>query len=321
MLKVLVIGGSGRIGTYLVPKLVNSGYEVINVTRGISLPYKNNPAWKEVENVTLDREKETGGEFERKIAAVGADVVIDLINYTLKDTKAMAEALGQTNLSHYLFCSSLWAHGKATKIPIIEDQPRVPLEEYGLQKAKSEAYLHELYRREGFPETSVLPGQICGPGWNIINPTANLDPAVFPKISRGEEIAIANFGMQTLHFVHADDVAQVFFKALTHRKAALGESFHAVGEESITLQGYARAMFRYFGHEVNIKFLPWKEWCAYVGNEEHIDVTYHHIARSGYYSIEKAKRLLDYCPRHTLLESLEESVEYMAKRDWLNKAN
>ncbi|MGG3506192.1 hypothetical protein ABES58_11985 [Paenibacillus lautus] len=55
----------------------------------------------------------------------------------------------------------------------------------------------------------------------------------------------------------ADDVSQVFFKAITRRKAALGESFHAVGAESITLLGYAQAMYRYFGQEENIKFLPW----------------------------------------------------------------
>ena len=33
-MKAVVIGGCGHIGTYLVPRLVKAGYQVINVTRG-----------------------------------------------------------------------------------------------------------------------------------------------------------------------------------------------------------------------------------------------------------------------------------------------
>jgi nucleoside-diphosphate-sugar epimerase len=319
MLKVVVIGGSGHIGTYLVPKLVKAGHEVCCVTRGQSKPYKEDAAWREVKNICLDREKETGGEFERQIAALKAEVVVDLISFSLETTKRLTEALKNTNLYHYLFCSSIWAHGKATKIPIYEDQPRFPLDDYGVQKAKCEEYLHELYRKEGFPESSILPGQISGPGWAIINPTANDDIWIFDKIRRGQEIILPNFGMQTLHHVHADDVAQVFFKAITHRKSALGESFHAVGQESITLLGYAQAMYDYFGHQEKIKFLPWNDWSKHTNNQALVNMTYYHILRSGYYSIEKSKGLLDYSPRYTLLETLETSVEYMVKNKWFDK--
>ncbi len=319
MMKIVVIGGCGHIGSYLVPKLVKAGHKVVSISRGQRKPYTEDAAWREVEQMILDRDKESGGEFERKIAALNADVVVDLINFSLENTKYMAEALKNTHLSHYLFCSSIWAHGKATTLPVIEDQPKFPLDEYGRQKAKSEAYLHNLYRQEGFPETVIMPGQISGPGWVIINPTANHDYWIFDKIRRGEEIALPNFGMETLHHVHADDVAQVFFHAITHRKSALGESFHAVGAESITLLGYAQAMYRWFGQEEKIKFLPWNEWCNYIKEKEYIDSTYYHIARSGYYSIEKGKRLLEYYPRHTLLETVEESVAYMVEHQWFEK--
>lgn len=318
-MKIVVIGGTGHIGTYLVPKLIKAGHKVINITRGQSKPYKADAAWRDVENMILDRDKESKGEFERKIAAINADVVLDLINFSLEDTKSMAEALKNTNLSHYIFCSSIWAHGKATTMPVTEDQPKFPLDEYGIQKAKSEEYLHNLYRQEGFPETVIMPGQISGPGWVIINPVGNDDYWIFDKIRRGEEIALPNFGMETLHHVHADDVAQVFFNSITHRKSALGESFHAVGAESITLLGYAQAMYRYFGQEEKIKFLGWDEWCNYTKDKDYIEKTYYHIARSGYFSIEKGKRLLEYYPRHTLLETVEESVAYMVENKWFDK--
>lgn len=312
-MRIVVIGGCGHIGSYLVPKLVKAGYAVVSISRGLSKPYKEDAAWGEVEQVALDRRRETQGEFERKIAALNADVVIDLINFSLESTKAMVQALEKTNLSHYIYCSSIWAHGRATTLPVIEDQPKFPLDEYGIEKAKSENFLHALYRQNGFPETVIMPGQISGPGWVIINPAGNHDYRMFDKIRHGEEIALPNLGMETLHHVHADDVAQVFFNAVTHRNAALGESFHAVGAESITLLGYAQALYRYFGQKENIKLLPWNEWCDYTKDPEYIDKTYYHIARSGYYSIEKGKRLIDYHPNHTLLDTVTESVDYMVK--------
>jgi len=315
-MKTVVIGGCGHIGSYLVPKLVNAGHNVICISRGKSKPYKEDTAWKEVEQMFMDREKETGGEFEKKIAALNADIVIDLINFTVEQTKCMTDALKGTNLSHYIYCSSIWAHGKATTMPVIEDQPKFPLDEYGIQKAKSEDFLHILYRKEGFPETVIMPGQISGPGWVIINPTANHDYWIFDKIRHGEEIALPNFGMETLHHVHADDVAQVFFNAINHRKGALGESFHAVGAESITLLGYAQMLYRWFGHEEKIKLLPWDEWCNYTKDKDFIDKTYYHIIRGGYYSIEKGKRLIEYNPRHTLSETVIESVVYMVEHKW-----
>lgn len=318
-MKIIIIGGSGHIGSYLIPKLVKAGHSVVNVSRGQSKPYKEDNVWREVESAILDRDKEVKGDFERKIAALNADVVVDLINFKLDDTKRMVEALKNTNLSHYIFCSSIWAHGKATILPITEDQPKFPLDEYGIEKVKCETYLHDLYRKEGFPETVIMPGNISGPGWAIINPTGNQDFRVFGKIRRGEEIAIPNFGMETLHHVHPDDVAQVFFNAITHRKEALGESFHAVGTQSTTLLGFAKAMYNYFGQEENIKLLSWDAWCEYTKDEEHIDKTYYHIARSGFFSIEKAKRLLEYTPRHGWLETVEESVDFMVKNNWFDK--
>ena len=318
-MKIVVIGGCGHIGSYLIPKLVRANHRVICVSRGKSKPYTEDFAWKEVEPLILDREQEPLGTFDNKIAALNADVVVDLISFSLASVQHMVEALRHTNLSHYLYCSSIWTHGRTTVLPLTEDLPRHPLDEYGEQKYQSEQYLHQCFRNDGFPETVVMPGQISGPGWNIINPVGNLDRTVFAKIRRGEEIVMPNFGMETLHHVHADDVAQVFFNAINHRNAALGESFHAVGAESITFYGYAVAMYRFFGQQPAIKFLPWDEWCSYTKDEGHIETTYYHMARSGHFSIEKGKRLINYRPKYTPLETIEQSVAYMVAQKWLDK--
>jgi nucleoside-diphosphate-sugar epimerase len=142
----------------------------------------------------------------------------------------------------------------------------------------------------------------------------NLDETVFQRIAEGAEITLPNFGLETLHHVHAEDVAQVFMRAIEHRNRAIGESFHAVSAESITLAAYAKAMYRWFGKEPQIRFLPWEEWRALQNHKDYLEASYLHIARSSCYSIEKARHLIGYAPKHTILETLEESVAGMVRR-------
>ena len=66
--------------------------------------------------------------------------------------------------------------------------------------------------------------------------------------------------METVHHVHADDVAQVFMQAIFNRATSLGEAFNAVSPAALTLKGYAEAMAAWFGKEPNLKFLPFEEW-------------------------------------------------------------
>jgi len=55
MARIVIIGGSGHVGTYLVPALVQRGHEVVNVCRGAARPYRPHPAWKAAEQVVVDR--------------------------------------------------------------------------------------------------------------------------------------------------------------------------------------------------------------------------------------------------------------------------
>ena len=56
-MKATVIGGTGHIGTYLVPRLWQAGHEVTVVTRGKRQAYQPHPAWQSVATVALDRQE------------------------------------------------------------------------------------------------------------------------------------------------------------------------------------------------------------------------------------------------------------------------
>ena len=309
-MRVVVIGGSGHIGTYLVPMLVERGHEVINVSRGERKAYLPHAAWNEVQAISADRSAEdAAGTFGTRIRDLKPDVVIDLICFTEASARQLAEAL-RGNVQHFLHCGTIWIYGHSVQVPAREEQARRPFGEYGIQKAAIEAYLLDQAHRYSFPATMLHAGHIVGPGYIPLNPAGNFNPEIYARIGRGETLTLANFGLETVHHVHAADVAQGFMQAITHWSASVGESFHVVSPAAITLRGYAESMFRWFGHEPKLEFLGWEEWRKTVPADE-AQATWEHIARSPNASIAKAQQMISYHPRYSSLEAIYESVQWL----------
>jgi len=312
-MRVVIIGGSGHIGSYLTPRLVSAGHEVFCVSRGVKSPYHPHQAWKYVKHVVLDRDgEEAAGNFGERIAALNGQAVIDLTCYTPESAAQLAEAL-LGRVEHFLHCGTIWIHGHSCQVPTTEDAPRSPFGEYGVRKAAIEDYLLRLARTKGFPATLLHPGHLVGTGWNPINPQGNFNPAVFTALAQGTTIALPNLGLETVHHVHADDVAQAFQQALTHRSVALGESFHVVSAAALTLRGFAEGMSRWFGQEPKLEFHSWEKWRSLVSEKDALS-TWDHIAHSPNCSIEKAKTLLGYQPRYSSFEAVQEAVIDMRRR-------
>jgi nucleoside-diphosphate-sugar epimerase len=309
-LRTLVIGGTGHIGSYLVPRLVALGHEVVSMSRGERVPYVENAAWRQVERLSVDREsEERGGTFAKAVLATKPDAVVDLICFTPESARTMVESLRGV-VRHYLFCGTIWVHGHTVVSPTTEEAPRRPFGEYGIRKAEIERLLLDVSRREGFPATVLHPGHIVGPGWIPLNPAGNFNIEVYSRLARGERLSIPNLGMETVHHVHADDVALAFEGALANWSSAVGESFHVVSPAAVTLRGYAEAVAAWFGTEANIEFLPWVEW-AKQATPQDAAATWDHIAHSPNCSGEKAQRRIGYRPRYSSFQAVFESLAWL----------
>jgi len=308
-MKVVVIGGTGHIGTFLIPRLIEAGHQVTVISRQQNTPYLMNDAWQDVQWVTLDRiQLEEDGAFGQAVAELSPQIVIDLICFKLESARQIVNAL-QDRLEHYLHCGTIWVHGFKVETPSEEWHTKRPIGEYGIQKAAIEAYLLKDVDQHRFPVTILHPGHIVGPGWDPINPVGNFNRQVFFQLADGQEVLIPNLGLETLHHVHADDVATGFMQALINKEQAVGESFHILSEKAMTWRGYAEAIAEWYGQEANLRFVPWEEFRQSM-SEDDARYSWDHLLHSSSGSIEKARRLLDYRPRYSSLEAIQESLSW-----------
>jgi nucleoside-diphosphate-sugar epimerase len=117
--------------------------------------------------------------------------------------------------------------------------------------------------------------------------------------------------METLHHVHADDVAQSFVQALVCWSASVGEAFNVVSPAAVTMRDLAKRVASWFGREAVLRFLPWEEWLAQQSDE---DVSWAPIVQqSPNFSIDKARRLIGYRPRYTSYETVYESLMWLVE--------
>jgi nucleoside-diphosphate-sugar epimerase len=306
--RIVVIGATGHVGTYLVPRLVRGGHEVVALSRGAREPYLPAPEWRSVERVAADREAEdAAGTFGERIAALEPDAVVDMLCFKPDSARQLVDALRPARplLVH---CGSIWVHGPVARVPVTEDEPRTAYGEYGTGKVAVEALLHRETVAGGVPSVVLHPGHITGP-WSSITPAGNLDLDVWRRLATGDPLPLPDLGLGVLHHVHADDVAQAFERALT-RPAAIGSSFHVVSEQAMTLRGLASGVARWFGREPVIELVDWPEFERRVG-AGHAAATREHVARSIAASIERARDVLGYRPRYSSLDALHESLRWL----------
>lgn len=302
-MRVVVIGGTGHVGTYLVPSLVRAGHEAVVVSRGRRQAYTPDEAWLDVRMVTCDRvEAEQEGRFGSTIAGLRPDAVVDLTCFTPAQARQLVGALdGQ----HVVQTGSVWSYGPSVLVPTTEDAPKHPYGEYGIDKLAVEQYL--MTGQDRVRASVVHPGHISGPGWMPIGPAGNLDPETIRSLRADGSCVLPDRGLETIHHVHADDVAGLHQACLEQPDAAAGQSFNSVCTQALTLRGYAEVVARHFGHEPRLRYLPWAEFDER-GDADEVRTTLEHIGRAPLFSMEKARTLLGFEPQHSVTDTVLEAI-------------
>jgi UDP-glucose 4-epimerase len=174
MAAILVVGGSGFIGSHLVLKLLQSGRNDIRVVGRSEEPRFRLP--KEVEYISGDISNES---FVRSIIQ-GCDEVIDLAYSTVPKTSfddpvhdvlanlpssvTLIKVASEFNLRRFVLVSSGGTvYGNAAYLPIDEFHLTNPVSPYGITKLAIEKYALMFNHLTALPVVIVRPGNPYGP--------------------------------------------------------------------------------------------------------------------------------------------------------------
>jgi nucleoside-diphosphate-sugar epimerase len=310
-MRVLVVGATGHVGGYLVPSLVRAGHDVVAMSRGKQRLYRDDDAWDAVETIRIDRDAaEADGTFIDAVRAARPDVVVDMVCFEASSAESLVAGL-TGHVERVVMCGTIWVHGPTLAAPTRESDERHPFGDYGTKKAAIE----RIVLQSQLPSVVLHPGHISGPGWPVINPVGNLDPAVWRALATGAPVAVPNDGVATMHHVHAADVAAAFESAVAS-DSVVGEAFHVVSEQALSTRGLAAAAAGWFGKTADLRPVTWAEFEAQT-TPEHASASREHLQRSHVMSIEKAKALLGYAPAYTSEQAVHEAVDWLIANDGL----
>uniref|UniRef100_A0A7V3YKJ2 NAD-dependent epimerase/dehydratase family protein n=1 Tax=Candidatus Caldatribacterium californiense TaxID=1454726 RepID=A0A7V3YKJ2_9BACT len=307
--RVLVIGGTGHIGSYLVPRLVAAGYEVWVFSRGTTKPYPLSPLWSRVHLIPGDRERdEKQGTLGEHIRTIRPHAIIDLIAFEPESAQALLEVLRGSNV-HLLVCTTAWVYGKTRVIPTPEDAPRLPENDYARKKVLIEDILFAASKKGELKLTVIRPTHITGPGKTFVTPFGDHNPQTLQKILNGEEIILLDGGFSTLHHVHPQDVAELFFEALEHPETSLGEAFNCGARYAMTFFGLGEFIATSFGQPFRFRPMSLEEYTERFGYPEEAAL---HVRQGCCVLMQKARELLGFVPRYTpegaVLEAMHDLI-------------
>jgi len=316
--RVLVIGGTGHIGSFLVPMLVSEGYEVVVLTRGLTQPLPQNFLFSRVSTEIIDRyQDEQNGRLQNIIKKYQPEAIIDLICFEPQSADYLIELLSGSDTLLFS-CGTAWVYGPVQKVPVDEGHPRNPLNDYARKKALIEEKLLQACHAGKFPVVLIHPGHITGAGKTLVTPFGDHNPETLQKIINGEEIFLLDGGFSTLHHVHPFDVAQLFVKALKHRKKAIGESFNCGASHAMTFYGMGVFFASLFGKELRFRCIQLEEYAEQFGFPEE---AYYHVRQGCCMSIEKARELLGFQPAYSPEQAIIDATNYLLQQGVLKVKN
>lgn len=230
-MRVLVIGGSGFVGSALVPELLNHGCEVLLINRG-SRPVDH------VENLVADRNDPDGlAEALRRIE--GADAVIDTCAYTGEQVE-LAWGLLASRVRRWVHLGSAAVYVDSARRPAREDDAIGGAEvwaQYGRDKAAADAFL----LAQDAPGLCILrPPYLFGP-----RNDNDRETFVWSRLLRGRRIVLPSDGTTPLQFLHVDDLARALSRAALE---GLPERvYNIAGGPSTTAEEWVRLLARLIG--------------------------------------------------------------------------
>ena len=253
---VLVTGGTGFTGRYMLKKLCALDYTVRAIKRPNSdisgltdLPIE----WFEGEvydSKLLNKAMKGVAQVYHLAAAYRTTNLPDqeLIDVHLTSTQIIAKvALQQTDFERLVLVSTIGVLGHVENPPINEDAPYNPGDLYQSTKADAEKWLIEYSSKTNLPFTIVRPAAIYGPGDRRL--------LKFYKMAKLPLIPLIGFSKGLYHMIHVEDLVE-FIWFTTTSKETLTNIYICGNPQANTLQQMLTTIAQHYGKKARFFRIP-----------------------------------------------------------------
>lgn len=311
--KVLVIGGAGFIGSFVVSELLKENVsEVVvydNFARGkkeyLSESLKDPrckifPIGGDVREVDILDTAMKGVDYVFCLAAMWLlhckDYPRTAFDVNIAGTFNVLEACVKNNVKKLIWSSSASVYGDAVELPMTENHPFNNKNFYGATKIAGEAMATAFNDRYGLKVIGLRYMNVYGPHQDQTAAYTGVIPIMLNKIDANEAPTINGDGSQAYDFIYVEDVARCNVDAL---KSDTDFGFYNVGTEVQTsIKELCDTILELKNSDLKVNYKPYSADDARALVQNRIG------------SKEKAEKELGFVYKYSLREGLTKLIEW-----------
>jgi|TARA_B110000259_G_scaffold183212_1_gene228141 UDP-glucose 4-epimerase len=315
--KVLIIGGVGFIGSFLVKEILKEPVkEVIlydNFQRGkidnIEDSLKDPrctifPYGGDIREVDILDKAMEGVDYVFHLAAMWLlhckDFPRTAFDVNIAGTFNVLEACVKHKVKKLIYSSSSSVYGDAVQIPMTEDHPFNNKNFYGATKIAGEAMCTAYNDRYGLEVIGLRYMNVYGAGQDQHAVYSGVVPIVLNKIDRNEAPIVNGDGTQAYDFIYVEDVARSNIDAIKS-DIKLGNYNIGTGVQT-NVKHLCNTMLKLKNSDLKIKYIPYNSDDA------------RQLVQNRIGSTQKAEQELGFKYQYSLEEGLKALIKWREKK-------
>lgn len=314
--KILITGGAGFIGSNLCDHFMAKGYKVVCLDNFATGFRKNidhhlsNPDFTLIEgdirNIEDCRKAVQGAAYVLHQAALGSVPRSIKDPITTNDVNVggflnMITASRDAGVKRFVYAASSSTYGDSETLPKVEDKIGKPLSPYAVTKYVNELYADVFSKTYGMETIGLRYFNVFGRRQDPAGAYAAVIPKFVMQFMSHESPVINGDGNYSRDFTYIDNVVQMNELAmLTQNHEAINTVYNTAFGDRTTLRQLVDYLKEFLsGYDNAIKDVE-----IIYGPQRAGDIP-HSLA-----SIDKAKRLLNYNPKFSIRQGLQEAVAW-----------